>query len=104
MKHLTLAVSIILMTASLAAALNWQNEEILDHQGIGSDCALAIDAAGALHLSSEYKHGFLGSSAVHCGFKPTDASPWQFSTVGSDPNGYSATIMRSRSTPPAFRA
>ncbi len=89
MRLLLCILAILLVSSTGGAALDWQSEEILDHQGIGSDCDLAIDAAGALHVSFEYKHGFLGSSAVNYGLKPSDESPWQISTVGSDPNGYS---------------
>jgi hypothetical protein len=82
----TLVALIVFSTSTLA--LDWQVEEILDHQGIGSDCDLVVDAAGALHLSFEYKHGSLASSAVNYGLKPDDGSPWQITTVGFDYNGY----------------
>ena len=88
MKVLLLSLCLFFIFSTNSTATEWQLEEILDHQGIGSDCDIAIDNAGGLHVSFEYKHGFLGSSSVQHAFKANEESAWDLETVGYDNGGY----------------
>jgi len=83
-----LLAAVLILYAGSAHSIDWQIEQILDHTGIGSDCDLGIDSAGGLHVSFEYRHGFLGSSAINYAYKSNDMDNWHIDTVDANPGGY----------------
>ncbi len=88
LRSFLVLVLLLSLNFSSMGALDWSSEEIADHSGIGSDCDIAIDDNGALHVSFEFKSGSLGYSAAKYGYKSDEASPRVVETADAQPGGF----------------
>ena len=84
MKIFLIGSILILCLSNVSNAVGWQNEEILVHSGIGSDCDLVIDEAGGLHVCFHYRTNSLPGADLYYAFKPGAASDWEITPVDED--------------------